>query len=133
MARQLLVGWRWFDDQLRQGLIDAGFGTITSAQSILFPYLDPGGSRQTELAERLDMTKQAVNQLVAGLVEHGFLELKSDAEDKRSKLIHLTARGKESVVVANACLRRAEADLADRIGAEKTAELRKVLALAWPE
>lgn len=132
LARQLLVGWRWFDDRLRAGLAEAGFGSITSAQSMVFPYLDADGTRQTELAERLGISKQAVHQLVAALVRQGLLELRDDPRSARARLVVLTDRGHESVVAAGAAFRAAEQALEDELGAYHVAQLRRFLIGAWP-
>ena len=132
MARQLLVGWRWFDDGLRASLRDAGFGQITTAQSMVFPYLDAEGTRPADLARRLGMSRQGLQQLVAGLVEQGLVELVADPTSGRSKLVRLTERGKESVKAALECLDGLERHLANNLGQENTAQLRELLATAWP-
>jgi DNA-binding MarR family transcriptional regulator len=132
MARHLMIGWRWFDDGLRQSLREAGFGDITTAQSMVFPYLDDAGMRPTELARRLGLTRQAVQQLVAGLAAQGLVELVPDRASGRSKLVRLTRRGRRSVKVALETLDELESDLARRLGKNNADHLRNLLARAWP-
>lgn len=132
LARLLLVGWRWFDDGLREGLRQAGFGEITTAQSMVFPFLDLDGTRPSDLAIRLGTTRQAAHQLITGLSAQGLVELLPDPTSKRSKLVRLTSRGQQSLTAAHACLRKLEQELAERIGAQQAGELRGLLLQAWP-
>ncbi len=53
------------------------------------------GITQSELAERLYVTKGNVSGLVDRLVEAGMVERRAIASDKRSYALHLTAHGRE--------------------------------------
>ncbi len=132
LARQLLVAWRWFDDGLRHSLREAGFGEITTAQSMLFPFLDPDGTRPSELAERAGATRQGVHQLLNGLIDKGYVELVPDPTDGRSKLVRLTAHGQNSVIAAQRSLEMLEGQVRNRLGAKQTDELRNLLRQGWP-
>lgn len=132
MARQLLAGWRWFDDGLRAGLTEAGFGELTSTQSMVIPYLDPDGTRPVELARRLGVTRQAVHQLVSGLAAQGLIELVDDPTSSRSKLVRLTERGEDSIEFAEATLAALEGELTGTLGEHETLQLRRLLEAAWP-
>ena len=132
LARQLLVAWRWFDDGLRHSLREAGFGEITTAQSMLFPFLDPDGTRPSELAERAGATRQGVHQLLNGLVDRGYVELVPDPSDGRSKLVRLTTHGQNSVVAAQRSLEMLEGQVTNRLGTKQTDELRDLLSQGWP-
>lgn len=60
---------------------------LTRSHTRLLPHLDLAGTRSTELAERMDVTKQAVSQLVGDLEEMGMLERVPDPSDGRAKLV----------------------------------------------
>jgi DNA-binding MarR family transcriptional regulator len=66
----------------REGLSD-----LTPAHTRLFPHIDLDGTRATELAERLNISKQAISQLVSDLERMGVLERVPDPDDGRAKLV----------------------------------------------
>src|SRR5262245_61007003 len=63
----------------------------------LFPHIDFQGVRITELARRLDISKQAVSQSVAELEALGVVELLVDPEDARARLVRFTSKGAEGI------------------------------------
>ncbi|OBH01951.1 MULTISPECIES: MarR family winged helix-turn-helix transcriptional regulator [unclassified Mycobacterium] len=87
-------------DELIAGLHAAGYTDMTAAQHVVFENLDPGGTRLTTLAQRADMTRQAMTELVDGLRRNGYLELRPDPSDGRARLVHLTRKGKAAVRAA---------------------------------
>ena len=60
---------------------------LRAAHTAIFPHLDLEGTRQTTLAQRMGLTKQAVAQLVDELVLMGGLERVPDPSDGRAKLV----------------------------------------------
>jgi DNA-binding MarR family transcriptional regulator len=87
-------------DELIAGLHAAGYTDMTASQHVVFENLDPEGTRLTRLAQRADMTRQAMTELVDGLRRNGYLELRPDPSDGRARLVHLTSKGKAAVRVA---------------------------------
>ena len=81
-------------DELVDRLGRAGFGDIRPAHRWVFAYVDPNGTRLTELASRAHMTHPAMSELVADLVTLGYLERLADPSDGRARLIRLTSRGR---------------------------------------
>jgi DNA-binding MarR family transcriptional regulator len=131
LARLLLERFRWFDDALRDRLAERGLAQLTTAESMVFPYLDAGGTRPAELARRLGITRQSAQTLVKGLQHHGLVELVNDPEDGRSKLIVLTAAGKRSIPIALEAFAELEAELSRRIGSDALSALRRGLEMDW--
>jgi DNA-binding MarR family transcriptional regulator len=87
------------------------------------------GIRVTALAERTQMTAQAVGTIVEVLVMTGYLERVPDPHDRRAKLLRPTDAGRRIHGIA----RRKLADLEDRwrheLGDQQWRELRSALAL----
>jgi DNA-binding MarR family transcriptional regulator len=87
------------------------------------------GIRVTALAERTQMTAQAVGTIVEVLVMTGYLERVPDPHDRRAKLLRPTDAGRRIHGIA----RRKLADLEDRwrheLGDQQWSELRSALAL----
>jgi len=133
LARLLLEHFRWFDDALRSRLASQGLDGLTSAESMVFPFLDKGGTRPAELARRLGITRQSTQALVRGLERKGLVELIDDQNDGRAKTVRLTRAGRRSVPLALETFVELERELERRIGAEKVAHLRSALEADWGE
>lgn len=90
---------------------------LRTAQTALFPHVNLEGTRLTDLAAKLGVTKQAAGQLVDELVALGQLERIPDPLDARAKLIRFSKRGKAGMLEGLAILQEIEAELAGVIGA----------------
>ena len=64
---------------------------IRPAHTALFPHIDLSGTRQTALARRMGVSKQAVGQLVSELEQMGALERVPDPSDGRARLVRFAA------------------------------------------
>ena len=103
---------------------------IRSAHTMLFPHIDvTRGSRLTDLAQALGVSKQAVGQLVDDLVEFGMLERRPDPNDGRAKRICYTARGRQGIFEGLSILREEERELECAIGERRFAQLLRALTL----
>jgi DNA-binding MarR family transcriptional regulator len=131
LARLLLDRFRWFDDALRSQLAAHGLAELTTAESMVFPFLDAEGTRPAELARRLGITRQSAQTLVRGLERKGLVELVPDPEDGRSKRILLTQAGRRSVPIALETFVKLEIELSDRIGVRSVSQLRSALEKNW--
>lgn len=127
----LLRGFRWFEDGLLSRLDEAGWPQITRAHSLVFAHLDLEGTRPSELANRIGISRQAVDQTLGELVELGLVELAPDPASRRSKLVILTPTGKATVGSAHAIFTELEDTLAGRIGRTSVTELRRALEADW--
>src|SRR6266511_3232449 len=99
-------------DELHRRLGDEGYPDIRPGHGCVFRFIEPGGSRLTQIAERAGMTKQAVGEVVADLERLGYVERVPDPDDRRAKIIRLSERGWDA---ARAAL-RILADIARRCG-----------------
>lgn len=71
-----------------------GFDDISTAHIYVFQTPGPDGARPTDLAQSASMTKQAMNHLLAGLEERGYIKRVAVGGDGRSRVVRLTARGR---------------------------------------
>lgn len=101
---------------------------LRRAHTALFPHVDLAGTRLTELARRVGVSKQAVAPLVEEMVEMGVLERIADPEDARAKRIRFaTHRGRSGILEGLAVLAELEAELGAAIGKRKLATLHTLL------
>lgn len=89
---------------------------VRAAHMTLFPHLDLEGTRQTELARRMGISKQAVNQLVTELAGFGVIERVADPSDGRALLVRFTPKGKRSLFDGLAVLQELEGELRAELG-----------------
>jgi DNA-binding MarR family transcriptional regulator len=82
---------------IRAELVDElrarGYRDISAAHIYVFQTPGPDGLRPTELAQRVLMTKQAMNHLLGGLERSGYIERVDAADDGRARVLRLTHEG----------------------------------------
>jgi DNA-binding MarR family transcriptional regulator len=76
------------------------------------------------LAQRAQMTKQGMAQLVQHLERHGYVTRVPDPADRRAKLVLPTDRGREVFRIAQELVPEIEDLVAGVIGAERSRALR---------
>lgn len=97
------------------------------AHLALFPHIDLEGTRQSALAERVGITKQAVGQLVDDLQAGGVLARVPDPDDRRAKRVVFTDQGRQGMLAGIEHLRSVEKKLAQAVGRDTMVQLRSAL------
>jgi DNA-binding MarR family transcriptional regulator len=113
--------------ELDRALHDAGFPDLRAAHAPVFMAVDPDGTRITELADRTHMTKQAVGELVRYLEGCGYVEVRTDAADRRARVVVLTDRGWSAIDTGEQVIDGFDQWLADAIGEVAVDQLRDAL------
>jgi DNA-binding MarR family transcriptional regulator len=108
-------------------LHELGFDDLDAAHLNVFQYPGPQGARPSELAERLRISKQALNYLLGELERLDYLERRADPDDLRSRRVALTRRGKSVIRVIREAVADVEATWANQLGPKRFAELRALL------
>ncbi|MEZ5421173.1 MAG: MarR family transcriptional regulator [Vicinamibacterales bacterium] len=106
---------------------EAGARVLTPALVRLLPHLSAAGIRPTELARRVEVSKQAVGQALADLETRGLVELVSDPIDGRARLVRLTAAGLAAFEHGRGVLAFYEEALAARVGQPRIDALNDLL------
>ncbi|MFL5825967.1 MAG: MarR family winged helix-turn-helix transcriptional regulator [Thermoleophilaceae bacterium] len=115
------------DERLFSELRAAGYPELRPGHACVFGNIEPGGSRLTDIAERAQITKQAVGEVASELERIGYLERIPDTTDKRAKILRLTKRGQEAQDEGYAIIQRVERELAEAYGVELVNALRGAL------
>ncbi len=89
----------------------------------LFPHLSLAGCRITVLAERMQISKQAVGQVVEELEQMGTVCRVPDPSDGRAKLVQFTKAGRKGMLEGLALLDRMEEELSSVVGPKRIKEL----------
>jgi DNA-binding MarR family transcriptional regulator len=127
LAILLREPFRTMNEELIDMLAARGHPEVRYAHGSVFQFLDDAGTRVSVLADRAQITKQAMAQLVAHLEEHGYVERVPDPGDRRAKLVRTTARGRDVFSVVREFLAEVDARLAARLGEAKVRRLRALL------
>jgi DNA-binding MarR family transcriptional regulator len=114
-------------EELHRRLAERGYPDIRRAHGCVFRWVEPDGTRLTELAELAGHSKQAVGEFVCDLEARGYVERVPDPLDGRAKIIRLTDRGSEAKGVAFEIFAEIESEWAERIGGERVEALRDAL------
>jgi DNA-binding MarR family transcriptional regulator len=114
-------------DHLHRRLAERGHPQIRPAHGTVFQFLDDDGTRVGVLAERAQMTKQSMAELVAHLEAHGYVERVPDPTDRRARLVRTTAAGRAVFPLAREAMGEVEARWTARLGEPGMRRLRELL------
>jgi DNA-binding MarR family transcriptional regulator len=123
----LRMPWEVVRRRMLDGLHAAGFDDLEPPHLNVMQYPGPDGTRPSDLAARLGISKQALNYLLGQLEQLGYLERRADPDDLRSKRIHVTARGDAAIEVIRSAVREVEREWERALGARRFAQLRGLL------
>ncbi|TNE88314.1 MAG: MarR family transcriptional regulator [Deltaproteobacteria bacterium] len=101
---------------------------VRPVHTAMFPHIDLEGTRLTDLAERMGITRQAVARYVADLEAHALVERIPDPDDRRASLVRFTDSGREQLLGGLRVLGLVEARTAQKLGPERVELLRRTLA-----
>jgi len=116
-----LVGmlFRALVDRLRERMVELGGEALRPSQLYILRSLHPRGASVTELAERCEITKQAVSQLLDALEGMDLVRRAPDRTDARSKIVTLTERGEQALATAVRAWGDVETEWADLLGGQQ--------------
>ena len=112
------------NDMVVPHLVSHGHPELRAAHGAVFQYLSDTGTTVSRLAERAQMTKQAMAELVLHLERHGYVTRVPDPHDGRAKLVLPTARGREVAYLAQGLVPELEERIARTIGQRRLTQLR---------
>ena len=100
---------------------------LSIAQARVFQRLDPDGIRPSELTEATQLTKQTLGSILDQLEKAGYIARTPDPADGRARLVTITERGQELLVLSLPVVEEVERAWAEHLGPERTRQLREVL------
>ena len=110
-------------------LAERGHPEVRPAHGNVFGFLDDTGTRVGVLAERAQVTRQSMSELVAHLERHGYVEQVADPSDRRARLVRATDRGREVFALARQVNAEIEEAWTKHLGEARMAALRESLEM----
>ena len=105
----------------------AGLDDFRPVHGNVIPFVPEEGITVSELASRVDLSKQAIGQVVEELERLGYVERRVNPKDRRARLLFLTTRGRAVRPAAQAASKAVERRWAELIGPDSLESLRTVL------
>ncbi|GAB1642129.1 MarR family winged helix-turn-helix transcriptional regulator [Krasilnikovia sp. MM14-A1259] len=123
----LALAYQKFVRDLRGHLAEQGFDDLGRSDGFVFRALGTHPMSISELAGRLEVTKQAAAQIVDDMQRRGYVRRTPDPNDRRAQRLELTDRGTTALATARRFHQRYERRLTRDHGAPAMDALRGVL------
>ena len=134
IGRLLLLARRDFLSRLAQKMAGRVPKALLHSSGALLPFIDLEGTRSTELARRLGISKQAVGKIVRELEDAGFLRRAHDEADGRAYLVSFTDAGVDYLLEMHDAITQIEREYEALTGVEQMKTLRASLGtIAYPD
>ena len=117
--------------RLQLRLRACGYDTVTEPHLVLFGNLDCGATHAAQIAQRMQVSRQAISKTLRELQTLGFVRLEDDPARRNQKLVVMTKRGMRFALDAREQLQAIEAEIAAEIGTEALTALRGALEEYW--
>lgn len=111
-------------------VIEKGFDDLNQPLLNVFLYPPPDRMRPSELAERANMTKQAMNYLLGQLEARGYIERRAEKGSNR-RMVFLTDRGWQVRETILAVVTEVEAEWTSALGQRRFDEFMNTLRQLW--
>ena len=128
------VAYQEFVRELHAAHAAAGFADVGRNDGFVFRSLAIRPMTVSDLAARLEISKQGAAQIIDDMERRGYVERQPDPADRRARLIRLSERGQRALANARRFHRDYERRLARAHGGDAVATLRAMLeAIAGSE
>ena len=131
LLRELVHATYWIDDGLQAYMREHAGLPLPRAQSMMMVYISEGVDRPADLAIRLRVSKQAVQQGLKELMAKDIVTVEPDPNSGRQKLVRFTSHGRALRDIARQGLSSVESHLVERIGKTQVSAMRRALQADW--
>src|SRR5215475_8877996 len=94
------VAYQEFVRQLGEAHEAAGFTDIGRSDGVVFRSLSARPMTVSDLAARLEISKQGAAQIIDDMERRGYVQRHPDPDDRRARLVRLTERGERALAMA---------------------------------
>ncbi len=127
LGRLLLRAFRGATGRVSERLAAMGHTDIRTSHAAVFTNLDVDGTRIVTLAQRAEMTRQAMSAMVRELELAGYLTVSPDPADGRASVVRLSTKGQKFCAEAAVLVAEAEKEWIALLGKGNLAHLRSSL------
>ena len=127
LGRLLLRAFRGATARVSERLVAIGYSDVRTSHAAVFTNLDDDGTRIVVLAQRAEMTRQAMSAQVRELEQSGYLTVEPDPTDGRASVVRLSAKGRRFCADAAVIVAQAEQEWISLLGKDNLARLRTSL------
>lgn len=107
--------------------LQGGGFDLSESEMAVFMYPGPEGRRPIELARQCNMSRQAMNYVLAGLERRGYIVRHGEEGARSTPGVQLTERGSEVFAQMRGTVAAVEAEWRAHLGAERFRNLRDTL------
>jgi DNA-binding MarR family transcriptional regulator len=125
----LRFAWEKVRERIYAGVRQDGFDDLNPAHLAMFRYEGMEGKRPSQLTEQMQITKQSIHDLLRHLEDCGYIEFRPDPDDRRARLISLTARGRKLGAAVQKYADAAEFELEQQLGSKRFREFLSTLQI----
>jgi DNA-binding MarR family transcriptional regulator len=129
----LLAGFRTVIDEAHEELAARGHPELRPAHGFAMQAVGAFGATAADVGRRLGVSKQAAGKTIDRLAELGYVERSAESADRRRKLVRLTPRGIEALVLSARAFEHVRARWAGLLGADRVAALEADLRAVAPD
>lgn len=123
--------FKWFENRVANQAKTSNYDYLTLSQIRAFAFLQGRSMTISELAKIRNISRQAVQKTISSLKDRGLVELTECSENLSAKRIELTAEGRKVQIWSKRAVRKAEKELAAKIGPERLKLLNDLLNEDW--
>jgi DNA-binding MarR family transcriptional regulator len=124
----LALAYQEFVRELRAAMAGEGYDDLGRSDGFVFRALAERPLTVSDLAARLQISKQGAAQIIDDMQARGYVRRRPDPGDARARLVELSERGQAALGCARRFHRRYEDRLAELHGRAAVAQVRAVLA-----
>lgn len=129
----ILRRFAWMEERVLKKAQAHGYSGVTPAMSRLFGHMGGQPTGLSELARRMDVSRQAVHRLANEAAKLGLVEFVVSPDDARVVRLQFSQAGWDMSATAAKDFEDIEQQLKARLGARNLGELKRLLALPWDE
>ena len=126
-GRLLYEGYEFYNAELLQSLVSAGFPGVRTTHVNLLRHLDADGTRMSDLASRASLTKSAITGLVRACRDLDLVTVEQSSDDARARMVRFSPQGSRLMRRIRRIQLTIEGDLTARLGEEAYGRLRAAL------
>lgn len=102
---------------------------VTSTR--ILTLIQNGTFTSSELARKLNISRQAIHKSISNLCQKDYLSLHNDETSKKNKHIFVTKKGEELLKCRNNVMKKVEKKVENHLGKENFIKLKELLQKDW--